>query len=67
MIFRILIEESGATVSVEEDENVLFTVTVADADEAAALAEKGMIDGIEAIRPAGPVVEPEVAKSKKKT
>jgi hypothetical protein len=65
MIFRTLTDADGnVTVSVEEDDTVLFTLAATDRREAAALVRKGVFDGIEAIRP---VDEPEVAKLKKKT
>ena len=67
MIFRTLTDDSGnVTVSVEEDHTVLFTLAVADKQEAASIVRKGVIEGVDTIRPAGPVAEPEVRAKKKK-
>lgn len=62
MIFRTIIHDGGATVTVEDDGSVLFAVAVAGRSEATALVKRAVRDGYETIRP--PVVE--VPKAKKR-
>lgn len=50
MIFRIA--SDGSKLSVEDEEGVIFTLSIGGHDEAHALIRKAHTEGIDAIRPA---------------
>ncbi len=58
MIYRTLVHDGGATVSVEDETGILFTTEVSGKDAARILIKRIARDGV-------PVVEPEVARKKK--